>query len=125
MAAGVNQKLKMLYLQRILSEETDTEHGRSAQEIIRRREDCGVNVDRRTLYKDLDELDRFGLEILREKVGRNTLYHLNTRSFELPELKLLVDSVQSARFMTEKKSRQLIKKLESLASVHEARYLHR
>ena len=125
MAAGVNQKLKMLYLQRILSEETDTEHGLSAQEIIRRLEDCGVNVDRRTLYKDLDELDRFGLEILQEKVGRNTLYHLNTRSFELPELKLLVDSVQSARFMTEKKSRQLIKKLESLASVHEARYLHR
>ena len=125
MAAGVNQKLKMLYLQRILSEETDTEHGLSAQEIIRRLEDCGVNVDRRTLYKDLDELDRFGLEILREKVGRNMLYHLNTRSFELPELKLLVDSVQSAKFMTEKKSRQLIKKLESLASVHEARYLHR
>ena len=125
MAAGVNQKLKMLYLQQILSEETDTEHGLSAQEIIRRLEDCGVNVDRRTLYKDLDELDRYGLEILSEQVGHNVLYHLNTRPFELPELKLLVDSVQSARFITEKKSRQLIRKLEALASVHEAQYLHR
>ena len=125
MAAGVNQKLKMLYLQQILSEETDTEHGLSAQEIISRLENCGVNVDRRTLYKDLDELDRFGLEILSEQVGHSVLYHLNTRPFELPELKLLVDSVQSARFITEKKSRQLIRKLESLASVHEAQYLHR
>ncbi len=125
MAAGENQKLKMLYLQQILSEETDQEHGLSAQEILDRLEARGVNADRRTLYKDLDELDRYGLEILKEQDGRNVLYHLNTRSFELPELKLLVDSVQSARFITEKKSRQLIRKLEALASVHEARYLHR
>ena len=125
MSAGENQKLKMLYLQRILFEETDPEHGLSAQEIISRLEACGVNADRRTLYKDLDELDRYGLEILKEQDGRNVLYRLNTRSFELPELKLLVDAVQSARFITEKKSRQLIRKLEALASVHEARHLHR
>lgn len=125
MAAGVNQKLKMLYLQQILSQETDSEHGLTAQDIISRLEACGVNADRRTLYKDLDELDRYGLEILSEQVGHNVLYHLNSRPFELPELKLLVDSVQSARFITEKKSRQLIKKLEALASRHEAQHLHR
>ena len=125
MSAGENQKLKMLYLQQILSEETDQDHGLSAQEILDRLEARGVNADRRTLYKDLDELDRYGLEILKEQDGRNVRYHLNTRSFELPELKLLVDSVQSARFITEKKSRQLIRKLEALASVHEARHLHR
>lgn len=125
MAAGENQRLKMLYLLRILSEETDAEHGLSAQEIITRLEACGVNEDRRTLYKDFDELDRYGLEILSEQDGRNVLYHLNTRRFELAELKLLVDSVQAARFITERKSRQLIRKLESLVSVHEARHLHR
>ncbi len=125
MAAGENQKLKMLYLQRILTEETDAEHGLTTQEILSKLDACGVTADRRTLYKDLDELDRYGLEILREQDGHRITYHLITRSFELPELKLLVDSVQSARFITEKKSRQLIRKLEGLASVYEARYLHR
>lgn len=125
MAAGENQKLKMLYLRKILSEETDQNHGLSAQQIIDRLEHCGVNEDRKTLYKDFDELERFGMEILSEQDGRNVLYHLNDRLFELPELKLLVDSVQSSKFITEKKSRQLIRKLESLVSIHEAKHLHR
>ena len=125
MAAGENQKLKMLYLRKILSEETDQNHGLSAQQIIDRLEHCGVNEDRKTLYKDFDELERFGMEILSEQDGRNVLYHLNNRLFELPELKLLVDSVQSSKFITEKKSRQLIRKLESLVSIHEAKHLHR
>ena len=63
--------------------------------------------------------------MLKEKDGRTTRYHLATREFELPELKLLVDAVQSSKFITERKSRQLIKKLESLVSVHEAQHLHR
>ena len=125
MAAGENQKLKMLYLVKILSEETDETHGLSLQEITARLERCGVNADRKTLYKDLAELEKYGLEILSEQAGRNVLYHLVSRTFELPELKLLVDAVQGSRFITEKKSRQLIKKLESLASVHEARRLQR
>ena len=125
MAAGENQKLKMLYLQKILSEETDAEHGLSAQEIIGKLEEYGVNEDRKTLYRDFAELERYGLEILSEQTGRNVFYHLNERLFELPELKLLVDSVQAAKFITEKKSRQLIRKLESLVSRHEALHLHR
>ncbi len=125
MAAGENQKLKMLYLSKILSEETDQDHGLSAQEIISRLEACGVNEDRKTLYRDFEELERYGMEILSEQTGRNVLYHLNERTFELPELKLLVDSVQAAKFITERKSRQLIRKLESLASNHEAKHLHR
>lgn len=125
MAAGENQKLKMLYLVKILSEETDEDHGLSAQEIIGKLDSYGVNADRKTLYKDLDELERYGMEILREQTGRNVLYRLSGRVFELPELKLLVDSVQASKFITEKKSRQLIRKLESLASNYEAKYLHR
>ena len=125
MAAGDHQKLKMLYLVKILSEETDEEHGLSQQELIRKLEACGVNVERKTLYADLEALESFGLEILREQAGRSVLYHLVTRQFELPELKLLVDSVQASRFITEKKSRELIKKLESLASRYDAKHLHR
>ena len=125
MAAGENQKLKMLYLVKILSEQTDEEHGLSAQEIIARLEELGVNVERKTLYADLEDLERDGMELLREKAGRNTLYRLAGRSFELPELKLLVDSVQASKFITERKSRELIGKLEGLASVHEAKHLHR
>ena len=65
MAAGENQKLKMLYLVKILSEETDEAHGLSAQEIIARLADYGVNAERKTLYTDLEDLERYGLEILR------------------------------------------------------------
>ena len=125
MAAGDNQKLKMLYLVKIFSEETDDSHALSLQEIAERLEAYGVNAERKTLYKDFGELEKFGLEILSEQAGRNVLYHLATRRFELPELKLLVDAVQGSRFITEKNSRQLIKKLESLASVHEAQKLQR
>ncbi len=126
MAAGDNQKLKMLYLVKILSEYTDDSHALTLQEITRRLESYGVNIsDRKTLYADFNELEKYGLEILSFKDGRTTRYHLATRTFELPELKLLVDAVQSSKFITERKSRQLIKKLESLVSVHEAQHLHR
>ncbi|MBQ9664330.1 MAG: WYL domain-containing protein [Oscillospiraceae bacterium] len=125
MAAGDNQKLKMLYLVKILSEETDDSHGLSLQEIVGKLGEYGVNADRKTLYRDFAELEHYGLEVLSEQLGRTVVYHLATRTFELPELKLLVDAVQSSKFITEKKSRQLIKKLESMVSVHEAKYLHR
>lgn len=125
MAAGDHQKLKMLYLVKIFSEETDENHGLSLQQIVEKLEAYGVNAERKTLYKDFAELEDFGLEIFSEQQGRSVVYHLAARDFELPELKLLVDAVQSSRFITEKKSRQLIKKLEGLVSVHEARQLHR
>ncbi len=125
MSAGRNQKQKMLYLARIFMQETDDEHALNTQELIDRLEACGVNEDRKTLYKDVDELAQFGFDIIKEKSGRNMLYHLGARQFEMPELKLLVDSVQSARFITEQKSRKLIRKLESLTSREGAGHLHR
>ena len=125
MAAGENQKLKMLYLVKIFSEETDDSHALSLQEIAGLLESYGVNAERKTLYKDFDELAKFGLEILSEQVGRNVLYHLATRQFELPELKLLVDAVQSSRFITDRKSGELIRKIASLASRHDAKKLQR
>ncbi len=125
MAKGRSQKLKLLYLARILMAETDEEHGLSAQELICRLGEYEITEDRRTLYLDLEELRHFGMDIVSEQAGRSVLYRLASREFELPELKLLVDSVQSAKFITERKSRELIAKLETLASRHEAKKLHR
>ena len=122
---GENQKLKMLYLVKIFSEETDDRHVLTMPEIIQKLADCGVNADRKTLYHDFDELRNFGFDIIAEHEGRSHYYYLGSRDFELPELKLLVDSVQSARFITDKKSHQLIKKLESLVSKYEGSKLHR
>ena len=122
---GENQKLKMLYLVRIFSRETDDTHKLTMPEIIQKLAACGVNADRKTLYQDFDELRRFGLDIIAEQEGRNYYYYLGSRDFELPELKLLVDSVQSAKFITDKKSQQLIRKLESLVSKYEGLQLHR
>ena len=122
---GDNQKLKMLYLAKIFSEETDDQHALTMPEIITKLAACGVNADRKTLYLDFEELRTFGLDIIATQVGRNCYYHLGGRDFELPELKLLVDSVQSAKFITDKKSKELFKKLEALVSKHEGKQLHR
>ena len=122
---GDNQKLKMLYLAKIFSEETDDLHFLKMPEIIARLASYGVNADRKTLYLDFEELRHFGLDIIAVKKGRDCFYHLGSRDFELPELKLLVDSVQSAKFITDRKSSELIKKLEALVSRYEGKKLHR
>lgn len=118
-------KLKMLYLAKIFSEETDDEHGLTLPEIAERLGKYDIQADRKTLYQDFEELRGFGYDIISEQVGHSTYYHLGSREFELPELKLLVDSVQSAKFITDRKSRELIRKLEGLVSRHQAQQLHR
>lgn len=122
---GDNQKLKMLYLVKIFTEETDDQHPLTIKDIISRLESYGVNANRKTLYSDFDELREFGLDIISNKSSHEWYYNLGSRDFELPELKLLVDSVQSAKFITDKKSAELIKKLESLVSRYEGKKLHR
>ena len=122
---GENQKLKMLYLVKLFSEETDDNHALTMPEIVHKLAAYEVNADRKTLYQDFEELRRFGFDIIAEHEGRNHYYYLGSRDFELPELKLLVDSVQSAKFITDKKSDQLIKKLESLVSRYDGGKLHR
>lgn len=125
MAKGNNQKGKLLMLAKIFSEETDENHGLTMPEIIARLQNAGIDADRKTLYQDFEELDHFGYDITSWRQGRATAYALASRDFELAELKLLVDSVQSSRFITERKSRSLIKKLESLVSIHDAKALQR
>ncbi len=125
MAKGNNQKLKLLYLIQIFSRETDEDHKLTMPEIISRLAGLGVNADRKTLYLDFEELRHFGYDIIGEATGRSYYYYLGARDFELPELKLLVDAVQSAKFITDKKSKELIGKLESLVSRHQASQLQR
>ena len=124
-AKGANQKLKLMYLRDIFTRQTDDEHGLTLQEIADRLAAYGMSADRKTLYSDFEELRRYGMDINAEKIGHNTYYSLGARDFELPELKLLVDSVQAAKFITDKKSRELIRKLESLVSTYQAQQLHR
>lgn len=122
---GEHQKLKMLILAQLFLSKTDDEHGLTMAEIIENLKTEGVNADRKTLYTDIEELREFGMDIIAEKKGKNFFYHIGSREFELPELKLLVDSVQSAKFITDKKSKELIKKLESLVSIYEGKKLQR
>lgn len=125
MLTANHQKLKMLYLVKIFLECTDENHPLTMPEIIDQLNSYDISADRKTLYEDIDLLRGFGLDLIAERNGRKTLYFVGSREFELPELKLLVDSVQSAKFITKKKSDELIKKLESLTSKYEAVHLQR
>lgn len=125
MAKQQNQKLRILCLMEYLNLNTDEHHPVSAREIMEYLEGQDMPVERKTLYDDLETLRRFGLDVVAIRHGNQTGYHIGQRPFQLPELKLLVDSVQSSRFITRKKSLELIDKLERLTSRHEAKRLHR
>lgn len=124
MPKGANQKIKILYLMRILLEQTDDEHGLTLAEISQALSKYGIAAERKTLYDDLEILRVFGIDIEKRK-EKAVRYHVVSRDFELPELKLLVDAVQSSKFITHKKSNELIKKLESFTSQYEAQQLQR
>ena len=123
--AGNNQKLKLLYLIKIFIEDTDDQHALTLPQIVEKLDAYGVSAERKTLYQDFELLRDFGFDIIGQQARRNFYYHMGNRRFELPELKLLVDSVQSAKFITDKKSNVLIKKLEGMVSKYEARKLQR
>lgn len=124
MAKGPNQKLKLLILKDILMNNTDENHGITVSEIIAKLETYGVRAERKSIYDDLHMLEVYGLDICTEK-SKTVRYYIGSRDFELPELKLLVDAVQSSKFITEKKSRELIKKVGGLASDFDAAKLQR
>ncbi|MCR5322186.1 MAG: WYL domain-containing protein [Lachnospiraceae bacterium] len=115
-----SKKQKLLYLMKILMEETDENNAITIQQIISKLDAYGIEAERKSLYDDIETLREFGVDVNFVKHDRNGYYNVVSRQFELAELKLLVDSVQSARFITEKKSNELIKKIEGLASRHEA-----
>lgn len=121
---GSNQRLKILYLYKILLEYTDDEHSLTMPQLIENLEQYGIAAARKALYEDIEALKAFGADIIYEK-GKAGGYKIVSRNFELPELKLLADAVSSSRFLTEKKSKELIKKLETLTSIHFGKQIER
>lgn len=124
MGKSANQKLKLLYLHKILHDKTDEDHTLSVSQIIQELSYYGIKAERKTIYDDLEALETFGIDLVCRK-SRQYNYYIGNKLFELPELKLLADAVASSKFVTEKKSEELIKKLESLASKFEAKQIRR
>ena len=125
MAKGPNQKLKLMVLADILRRKTDDEHDLTLPEIASYLKDYGIEAERKTFYTDFKELCKYGMDIQGCKRGNYYYYHVGEREFDLAELKLIIDAIQSAKFITERKSRELIKKIEKLASEYQEKELHR
>ena len=125
MPRGSNQKFKLYRLAQIMMEQTDDEHYITMPEIIEELAKYDVTADRKSVYADLRDLSILGIEVEGEPIGNRYHYHVVSRAFELPELKLLVDAIQSSKFITEKKTNRLIKKLETLVSKYDAQKLQR
>lgn len=125
MPKGTNQKFKLYRLAQIMLEQTDDEHYITMPEIKAALARYDITADRKSIYADLRDLETLGIEVEGEPVGKGYHYHVIGRPFELPELKLLVDAIQSSKFITEKKTNALIRKLEKQLSKYEAMKLQR
>lgn len=125
MAKQSNQKLKLLYIMKILMEETDEDHTITVNELISRLAALGISAERRSIYDDLELLrENYGLDIEKRKTKTHD-YYVASRQFELAELKLLIDTVEASRFITHKKSMELIRKLLTQTSRHNESLLRR
>lgn len=125
MPRGTNQKLKLYFLMKIMLEKTDEEHYMTMPQILAELRKYDVTAERKSIYTDFEALEKLGVEVVGEPVGSTYHYRVAGRQFELAELKLLVDTIQSSKFITARKSRELIQKLESFCSEHEAKKLQR
>ncbi len=120
-----NQKLKIFYILDYLKQNSHQDHPVRAAELISMLDrNYGISCDRKTVYSDIAALQDYGVDIV-SIPGKNGGYYIASRNFELPELKLLIDAVQSSRYLTEKKSRELIEKLCAECSIHDARLMRR
>lgn len=124
MPKSSNQKLKLWYLYKILFENTDENNPMTLGQIITELGRYDISAERKSLYNDIELLVNTGVDIVREKRDK-FVYYIGSREFQLAELKLLVDCVQASKFVTAKKSGELIGKLEGLASKHQATQLQR
>ena len=124
MAKKSNQKTKLLILYQLLLKKGDEERPITTPELIEALDREGVPAERKSIYADMEALREFGLDVQLRK-GRSGGWFVGEREFELPELKLLVDAVQSSRFISRKKSEALIAKLSGLTSERQAKQLRR
>ena len=120
-----NQKLKILYILDYLQKNSHEDHPVRAADLITMLDrQHNIHCDRKTVYSDVAALMDYGVDIV-TKPGKNGGYYIASRNFELPELKLLIDAVQSSRYLTEKKSRELIEKLCKECNVYDAGLMKR
>ncbi|MCF2557463.1 WYL domain-containing protein [Fournierella massiliensis] len=124
MSRQEGQKAKLLVLKNILERKTDEDHPLSVPQLIRALEAEGIRAERKSIYNDIEALRASGVDVELSR-GRGGGYYLGSRTFELPELKLLVDAVQASQFITKDKSKKLIRKLEGLTSEAQARKMQR
>ena len=125
MSRSARQKQKLLLIRQYLEENTDEEHPVSTADLIAWLDSQGVSAERKSIYDDMETLRDFGLDVIKLRRGNQSGWYLGERPFQLPELRLLVDSIQSSRFLTRKKSVELIGKLEKLTSASQAKGLRR
>lgn len=123
MATSSSQRSKLLYLMKILHDKTDEQNPLAMKEIIEELKRYGITVERKTIYTDFEILKKFGLDIKTAGINKATSYYLANRKFEVDELKLLIDAIQSADFITDEKSEELITKLFLLTSVEQTRII--
>lgn len=124
MAKSDNQKLSLLYILDYLERESDALHPVSAEQLITMLSNHNIQLERKTIFSDIAALQRYGADIVSRR-GKGGGYYLASRNFELPELKLLIDAVQSSRFLTRRKSRELINKLCRQCNRYDASLMHR
>lgn len=121
MTKGEGQRVRILHVLQILWEQSDEGHPITASEFLEKLEERGICCERKTIYSDLKDLEQFGFDVIRTKKGA----YIGNRDFELPELKLLADAVQSSKFITEKKSDELVRKLSLFLSREDRKQLKR
>lgn len=120
MAQDNCQKIKLLKLYELLRQETDEQHPMTTMTIIERLSRMGISCERRTLAKDMAILNEQGYEVMFRWIGKEKGYYVEDRSFSVPELKILIDAVQAASFITDKKTSELIEKIADLGGGHRA-----
>ena len=124
MANKTGQKLKLLYVMNILLNETDEEHPLNANDIIGRLQELGIEAERKSIYADISTLLEYGLDIEKSEDYKGG-YYIADKSFELAELKMLVDAISSSRFISEKKAKSLVDRIANLGNVYDAQELSR
>ena len=125
MPRSARQKLKLLYIMDYLLQSSDAEHPVTTRQLIAHLASHDIAAERKSIYDDIEALRAYGLDVEQVAEGQFYGYYVASRRFELPELKLLVDSVQSSKFITQRKTNALIRKIETLASSYDAQRLQR
>ncbi len=118
MAKSEKQKIKILYIAKVLMEETDENHPISTKELIAYLGEQGISVERKAIYRDIEELREMGMEINMNPSRNGGGFYLVSRVFETADLKILIDLVQASKFLSNNKTRELISKIETLTSNH-------